>query len=69
VRHLSKCLYAIHDLLCRALNTIVVFAEHYAKRGTFGRTMRKAKDEENLSTLRTTLEEAFNRFKVCLISS
>jgi hypothetical protein len=27
--------------------------------------MRKAKDEERLSTLRSTLERAFERFKVC----
>jgi hypothetical protein len=30
--------------------------------------MRKAKDEESLSKLRSTLEEAFERFKVCGIS-
>jgi hypothetical protein len=28
--------------------------------------MRKAKDEERLSTLRSTLEQAFERFKVCI---
>jgi hypothetical protein len=33
------------------------------------RTMRKAQDEEKLTMLRSTLEEAFERFKVCRISS
>jgi hypothetical protein len=51
-----------------ALNAIVEFAEHSAKRGTFRRTVRKVKDEEKLSQMRNTLEEAFNRFKVCRIS-
>jgi hypothetical protein len=31
--------------------------------------MSKAKDEENLSKLRSTLEDAFERFKVRCISS
>jgi hypothetical protein len=69
VRHLSKCLYACHDLVCRALNAIVVFAEHSAKRGTVTRTIRKSKDEEKLSKLRETLEEAFKQLQVCLIST
>jgi hypothetical protein len=50
------------------LNAIVEFAEHSAKRGTLERTMRKAKDEESFSKLRGTLEEAFERFKVCISS-
>jgi hypothetical protein len=69
VRLLSKCLYACHNLVCRALNAIVVFAEHSAKRGTVTRTIRKSKDEETLSKLRETLEDAFKRLKVRLLST
>jgi hypothetical protein len=69
VRHLSKCLHACYDLVCRALNAIAVFAEHSAKRGTVARTIRKSKDEETLSNLRETLEDAFKRLKVRLIST
>jgi hypothetical protein len=69
VRLLSKCMYACHDLVCRALNAIVTFAAHSAKRGTIVRTIRKSKDEEKLLMLRETLEEAFKRLQVRLIST
>jgi hypothetical protein len=59
---------ALNDRVCRALNAIVEFAAHSAKRGTVVRTIRKSKDEENLLKLHNTLQEAFERFKVCLIS-
>jgi hypothetical protein len=65
----SQTLSASHDLFCSALNAIVEFAAHSAKRGTVVRTIRKSKDEENLSQLRSTLEDAFERFKVRRISS
>jgi hypothetical protein len=55
---------ALHDLVCSALNAIVEFAAHSGKRGTVVRTIRKSKDEERLSTLRSILEQAFERFKV-----
>jgi hypothetical protein len=60
---------ALHELVYSALNAIVEFAAHSAKRGTVVRTMRKSKDEENLSKLRDTLEEAFRRLKVRRIST
>jgi hypothetical protein len=69
VRPVSTRMHACHDLACSALNAIVEFAEHSAKRGTFRRTIRQAKDEEKLSKLRGTLGEAFERFKVCHTSS
>jgi hypothetical protein len=65
----SPTLSASHDLVCSALNAIVEFAAHSAKRGAIVRTIRKSKDEEKLSKMRNTLQEAFERFKVCRISS
>jgi hypothetical protein len=62
-------LSALNDRVCSALNAIVEFAAHSAKRGTVVRTIRKSKDEENLSKLHDTLQEAFERFRVCRISS
>jgi hypothetical protein len=59
---------ALPDLVCSALNAIVEFAAHSAKQGTVVQTIRKSQDEENLSKLRSTLENAFERFKVCPIS-
>jgi hypothetical protein len=56
--------YTYPKLVHSALITIVKFAEHMKARGTLKRTIRKAKDEEKLSTLRSTLEGAFERFKV-----
>jgi hypothetical protein len=46
------------------LISIVQFTEHCAKQGALAQTMRKYKDEEELSKLGNTLEAAFRRFQV-----
>jgi hypothetical protein len=43
----------------------VQFTEHCAKQGTLVQTMRKYKDEEELTKLSNALEAAFRRFQVC----
>jgi hypothetical protein len=40
------------------------FTEHCAKQGPMSRTFHKSRDEKELTKLRETMEEAFNRFKV-----
>jgi hypothetical protein len=42
----------------------VQFTEHCAKQGPLAQTIRKYKDEEQLSKLGNTLEAAFRRFQV-----
>jgi hypothetical protein len=40
------------------------FTEHRANQGLMSRTMHKFGDEKELTRLRESMEEAFNRFKV-----
>jgi hypothetical protein len=46
------------------LISIVQFTEHCAKQGPLAQTLRKYKDEEEISKLSNTLEAAFRRFQV-----